>query len=258
MDKSGDGGSPQRPKYRVLQDELSDRIRRGVYRPGQALPPQRQLAASLGVTLMTLRQALRGLSDQGLVVQEPGRGTFVSPPLAAYRLESLRSLADELRAQGREVVTRVLSAQVRRLPAGVAAELGTDAGARGLRLERVRLVDGDPAVHQVSWVPEPYATKIRDADFAATPLYHALATRCEVAIAAATESIRPVVLPARVAELLRLPAGGAAFASERITRGVDGAALVHDQATIDGSRMLIRADRLAHSMSLQWSLAASG
>jgi GntR family transcriptional regulator len=254
MEKSGDAGGPQRPKYRILQDELSDRIRRGVYRPGQALPPQRKLAASLGVTLMTLRQALGALSDQGLVVQEPGRGTFVSPPLAAYRLESLRSLADELRAQGREVVTRVLAVQVRRLPARVATGLGAGDGARGLRLERIRLVDGDPAVHQVSWVPEPYASVIRSVDFAATPLYHALATRCEVAIASATESVRPVVLQERQAELLRLPAGSAVFASERVTRGVDGAALVHDQATIDGSRMLIRADRLAHSMSLRWSL----
>ncbi len=62
---------------------------------------------------MTLRQALRSLSDQGLVVQQPGRGTFVSPPLAAYRLQALRSFADELRAQGCEVTTRVLPAQVR-------------------------------------------------------------------------------------------------------------------------------------------------
>ncbi|MEV0616775.1 GntR family transcriptional regulator [Nonomuraea sp. NPDC050404] len=254
MKNTGDAGRPPQPKYRLLQEELSDRIRRGVYRPGEALPAQRKLAASLGVTLMTLRQALRALSDDGLVVQEPGRGTFVSPPLAAYRLETLRSLADELRAQGREVVTRVLSAQVRKLPAKVAAELGAAEGARGLRLERVRVVDGDPAVHQASWVPEPYASVICREDFEAVPLYHALATMCGVAVASATESIRPVALSARLAELLRLPAGSPVFASERITRGVDGATLVHDQATIDGSRMLIRADRLAHSMSLQWSL----
>ncbi|NUW29829.1 GntR family transcriptional regulator [Nonomuraea sp. SMC257] len=254
MENSGGAGSPPRPKYRILQDELSDRIRRGVYRPGQALPAQRKLAASLGVTLMTLRQALRALSDQGLVVQEPGRGTFVTSPVAAYRLETLRSLADDLRAQGRDVATKVLSVEVRRLPSAVAASLGASDDAWGLRLERMRLVDGDPAIHQDSWVPEPYASMIRGEDFEVMPLYHALATLCGAAIASATEAIRPVALPARLAEILRLPAGSPVFSSERVTRSLDGAALVHDQAHIDGSRMLIRADRLARSMSLHWSL----
>jgi L-asparaginase II len=49
---------------------------------------------------MTLRQALRLLSDEGLVVQQPGRGTFVAPPRLAYQRKALRSLSDELRSQG--------------------------------------------------------------------------------------------------------------------------------------------------------------
>jgi GntR family transcriptional regulator len=255
MKDLGGVGGVFRPKYRILQDELSDRIRSGVYRPGQALPPQRKLAASLGVTLMTLRQALRGLSDQGLVVQQPGRGTFVTPPLAAYRVASLRSLADELRAQGRTVTTQVVSVQVRRLPAKVVENLVVGSGARGLRLERIRAVDGHLAVHQVSWVPEPFASVIRHVDFGVTPLYQALAELCGAAIASAAESFRPVKVTPRAGEILRLPAGSPVFASERVTKGVDSAVLVYDQATIDGSRMSIRAERLAHSMSLSWNIS---
>lgn len=242
------------PKYRRIEEILAARIRSGEYRPGAPMPPQRELSASLGVTLMTLRQALRALSDQGLVQQQPGRGTFVTPPPAAYRLQSLRSLADELRSQGLDVTTTVRDARIRALPAAVRAALGREAGSRGLRLERVRAVHGRPIVHQVSWVPEPYAARIGGEDFTVTPLYAALAERCGLAVAAANETIRPDTLPAALAEVLNRPAGSPVFVSERTTVGIDRAAILFDLATIDGRRMQIRTDRLANSMSLAWGL----
>ncbi|MET0423379.1 MAG: GntR family transcriptional regulator [Actinoplanes sp.] len=240
----------------MVSEEIAGRIRSGVYLPGEMLPSQRDLSASLGVTLMTLRQALRNLSNQGLVQQQPGRGTFVTPTSAAYRLETLRSLADELRSQGLGVATEVRGARLRSLPKKVAAVFGAEPAARGLRLERVRSVNGRPIVHQVSWVPEPYATLIARTDFTTVPLYAALADSGAVAIAAANEVIRPGVLPAGLAEVLGRRAGTPVFVSERVTYGIDRAVLVFDQATIDGRRMDIRTDRVANSMSLAWGLQA--
>ncbi|MEU4625421.1 GntR family transcriptional regulator [Actinoplanes sp. NPDC023801] len=242
------------PKHRMVEEELAARIQRGEYGPGDMLPSQRDLSASFGVTLMTLRQALRALSDRGLVQQQPGRGTFVTPPPAAYRLESLRSLADELRSQGLEVTTRVRRAQTRAIPARVSASLGVEPGSRGLRLERVRCVNGRPIVHQLSWVPEPYAPHIAKTDFTVTPLYAALALQCQVAIAAANETIRPALLQAALAEVLGRRAGTPVFVSERVTFGIDRVAVVFDQATIDGQRMQISTGRVANSVSLAWGL----
>ena len=93
------------PKYATIAADLEAKIKDGEYRPGQALPGQRDLSAAYGVTLMTLRQALALLTDRGLVSQHPGRGTFVSTPKAAYSMGSLRSLSDDLRAQGHTVDT---------------------------------------------------------------------------------------------------------------------------------------------------------
>jgi GntR family transcriptional regulator len=238
----------------VVADEIADRIRRGVYRPGQSLPAQRQLCTELGVTLMTLRQALASLGDEGLIVQQPGRGTFVTPPPAAYRLETLRSLSDELRAQGIDVVTEVLGVELRPLPAAVAAAADLATRARALRLERLRVVGGAPLVRQVSWVPNPHGKAIVDVDFSTTPLYAALGDLCGVAVAAASESIRPGLLPTSLAELMRRPAGTPVFLSDRVTRGVDRAALAVDTAVMLGDRLQIRADRVATAMSLSWAL----
>jgi GntR family transcriptional regulator len=238
-------------RYRGIAADLAAKIRAGHYAPGEALPSQRELSAAYGVTLMTLRQALRQLSDDGLIDQQPGRGTFVAPPHLAYQLGALRSLADDLKKQGHDVRTTVLARTLRRAPATVAAQLRVLPGDTALRLERLREFGGRAAIHQVSWIRQPYAGRVRDHDFGAVSLYGALAD-AGVAVAKATETIRPGALTAATARHLGEPAGSPVFTSVRITYTLDGTAVVADRATILGSMMEIRAERAATGLSLNW------
>src|SRR5262249_30372533 len=151
----------------------------------------------------------------------PGRGTFVAPPYLAYQLGSLRSFADDLREQGHEVRTTVIARAQRRLPARVAARLRASEAESGLRLERVRAFAGRRAIHQVSWVRDPHAGRLRDVDFGATSLYAALAG-AGVTVARASETIRPEALAADVARHLDEAAGAPVLVSDRITYGPDG------------------------------------
>lgn len=242
-------------RYRAIAADLAAKIRAGRYAPGEALPAQRELSASYGVTLMTLRQALRQLSDDGLIVQQPGRGTFVAPPHLAYQLGSLQSLADDLKKQGHEVRTTVLGRSLRRAPARVAAQLLVRPGDTALRLERLRKFAGRNAIHQVSWIRQPYGGQIRDRDFIGVSLYGALAD-AGVAVARAAETIRPGRLDPAVARDLDEPAGSPVFVSDRITYALDGTAIVADRATILGSMMEIRTERAATSLSVNWGAAS--
>ncbi|MFF5230195.1 GntR family transcriptional regulator [Dactylosporangium sp. NPDC000521] len=240
------------PRYRSIAADLAEKIRAGEYAPGAALPGQRDLSHSYGVTLMTLRQALRHLSDEGLIVQRAGKGTYVAPPHLAYRLGPLRNLADDLREQGLEVQTRVLDQALRRPPSPVAVLLGAPA----LRLERVRAFAGRPAVHQVSWVRKPFGNRIRSADFATASLYLTLAD-AGVAVARASETIRPAVLEEELAGHLHAAVGTPVFVSERITYSLDDTPIVADRAVILGDMMEIRAARAASGLSLTWSDVAA-
>jgi GntR family transcriptional regulator len=238
-------------RYQAIAADLAAKIRDGRYAPGAALPAQRELSAAYGVTLMTLRQALRELDAEGLIVQRPGKGTFVAEPHPAYQLGSLRSFADDLREQGHEVRTTVIARAQRRLPARVAARLRAREAETGLRLERVRAFAGRRAIHQVSWVREPYAGRLRDVDFTAVSLYAALAGAGAV-VARAAETIRPEVLDAGAARHLDAEPGAPVLVSERITDGPDGTPLVADRAVILGSMMQVTAERAASGLSLHW------
>jgi len=240
--------SSRKAKYVSISNDLRGRITGGEFPAGGRLPGQRALAEAYGVTLVTVRQALQVLVDEGLIVQRQGRETLVTPAPAAYRLTGLRSLAEDLREQGVDVATDVLDRSVRRCAGWVLAAFGPG---RALRLERVRTVRGKPAVHQVSWVREPYGPAIRDRDFVAEGLYGVLAGE-GVAVHRASEVIRPHVLTARSAELLARPARTAAFLSERVTYDLSGAAVVADRAVILGSLLEIRAERSAGRVSVHW------
>jgi GntR family transcriptional regulator len=237
------------PKYQVIVGDLSRKIRGGELPPGSALPPQRELSAAYGVTLVTLRQALAQLEEDGLLSQQPGRGTFVASPKATYRLDSLRGLAEDLRAQGRTVSTEILGQALRRPPAWVAAQLGTE---RALRLERLRLLAGRPAVHQLSWVRSPVGPALRDADLSATSLYAAIAEH-GVVVHRASEVLRPELLGSPVAQLLRQSPGTPVFVSDRTTYGLDDQPIVVDRATILGTVMEVRTERAATGVSMQWT-----
>jgi len=241
--------APRTPKYQAIASDLAAKIRHGDLPPGSALPPQKELSATYGVTLATLRQALQRLEDDGLVSQQAGRGTFVAEPRAAYRLDSLRGFAEDLRAQGQTVSTQILGQAVRKPPAWVSAELGIDKDARVLRLERLRLLAGRPAVHQLSWILD---VDLADVDLSGTSLYAALAGR-GVVVHRAREVVRPGVLDAVTADLLGHPAGTPAFVSDRVTYGLDDAPLVFDRATILGNLLEIRTERAVNGLSMQWS-----
>ena len=242
------------PKYRRIAADLETRIRAGEYPAGSVLPSQRQLSAGYDVTLMTMRQALQILEADGLIAQQAGRGTFVLPMPVSHHLQSLRSLADELSAQGVALRTDVLGRQVRQLPKDVGARLGAATGARGLRVERLRTVHGRPVVHQVSWVPDPWGTQIRECDFTAEPLYAALERLSVLAVARASETLHADGLSARLAGQLELPVGHPVLMTERTTYDEADRPFVADTAVILDERVRVVTERRPASVTNRWQL----
>ncbi|GIF14565.1 GntR family transcriptional regulator [Actinoplanes teichomyceticus] len=233
----------------MIADDLTSKIKDGEWPPGSALPPQKELSSRYGVTLATLRQALQRLEDEGLLSQEPGRGTFVFPR-AKYQLTSLHGFADDLRAQGQTVTTEILDQSAATPPDWAAARLGDGPA---LRLERLRLVAGRPAVHQLSWVR---GTDLVSVDLSDTSLYAALINQGHL-VHRASEVVRPGLLEEPVAGLLRRPPGEPVLVSERVTYALDETVLVVDRATMLGSAMEIRTERAASGLSVQWSRPAT-
>lgn len=85
------------PRYQAIADDIADSVVNGRLKPGDRLPPQRDLAWKLGLTVGTISRAYSLAEQRGLVAGEVGRGTFVQqrqqpggaliPPTSAMRYD---------------------------------------------------------------------------------------------------------------------------------------------------------------------------
>ncbi len=79
--------------YEEVMVQLAEWIREGKFKPGDRLPPERQLATRLKVSRATVREALRVMELQSLVISRPGSGTFIVEKSAEALVQTLKQLA---------------------------------------------------------------------------------------------------------------------------------------------------------------------
>ncbi len=213
------------PLYLQLAHQLEKDIRAGTYRVDQALPSERVLSESLGVSRITARKAIEVLVDQGLVQRRHGSGNFIAPRLE-QPASSLASFSEELRQRGYVPSSQWITRAVQAATQAERDALELPRGARVARLERLRLADGVPMAYECSAVllsalPKPQALE--------GSLYLHLA-RSGQAPVRAVQHIRAVNAPPAMAVQLQIAAGDALLWVTRTARLDSGAAVEHTQS----------------------------
>ena len=232
----GDGHPDESLRHRAWERVVQS-IREGEYRPGDKLPPERELAELLGVSRSTLRLALHELERSGVLVRRPGRGggTFVAARKIERNLTALAGLADYIRQQGLTAGARVISVTLLAADPATAGALGLDAGAPVIEIVRVRLADGDPIALERSRFPAA-----RFPDLAEQPLggslYQLLREHYGEPPRRALERLEPVAAGPADAALLGVDPGTPLLAVERTTYGAGGAPIEHAYDLFRGDR----------------------
>src|ERR1700674_2600730 len=106
--------------YEKIAHQIQRLIRDGLLKPGDMLPPERELAEMFQVSRSSLRDAIRALELMGLVESRQGEGTVVRDPSAEALINPLSTLL----LQQRELVHELLEFRV---------IIGTDASADHVR-----------------------------------------------------------------------------------------------------------------------------
>ena len=145
----------------VTEAALRQRLAPGRARPGDRLPPEKELADSLGVSRGTLRLALERLESNGEVNRRQGSGTFVGrvamPPAFSEGLEVLESYASLARRQGKRLTALDISIEQAKAPGYVAEALGIRRGVKTPLIQRTLVADGTVAAH-IRYVVHPDIT----------------------------------------------------------------------------------------------------
>ena len=240
------------PKYLRISRYLTEAVESGRFAVDDALPAQRDLAAYFNVTLMTVRQALNVLAEEGLLRVEHGRGTFVARSAQPLPLDGLSSFADQMRRAGRDLHDEILDAGEIAAPPGVAGRMRLRRE-RVFCLTRLRRVDGRPLVHSMSLL-EPEVGRLLDLDHVvAVSLYDELA-RHGIVVAGAGETFRADLMTAEQAAALECPPGSPALVSSRLTYTREGVPVVDDRAVMPGDAVVVSTDRRVHEVDVRFAL----
>jgi GntR family transcriptional regulator len=202
------------PLWAQLLADLRRRLTAGEF--AAAFPGELALVAEYGVSRHTVREALRRLREEGLVVAGRGRPPRLAGPAEiAQPLGTPYSLFSAVEATGRvqRSVVRVLDV---RADGVVAARMGLEESTPLVHLERLRLADEEPLAIDRVWLPERLAAPLLEVDFSRTALYDEYATRCGVRVVGGHEHIRAVVPGPAERELLGTGPDVAAFAIDRL------------------------------------------
>ena len=228
-------GAPE-PLYHQLKTALLREIEGGRWRPGERLPTEDALIKRFHVSKITVRQALRDLSQLGYIRREQGRGTFVQGPPLEEGPRELKSFTGEMQGHGFVATSRVLEQGVIPAPPDIAARLDVPAGTPVFRLRRLRLADGEPMGLQDACIPLHLVPGIEAFVFAEASLYEMLGSRYGLYPAAARETHQAVLVAEDVAPLLRVAPGSPALTAERLTTLADGRPLEYVHSVMRGDR----------------------
>ena len=162
--------------------------------PGDRLPSETEIAATCGVSLMTVRRAMGELAAAGVLNRIQGKGTFVRSMRIEADSTILGGLRDTLADQGVSLETHLLSLSEQPADEALAKSLAVPVGSAIWRVLRVRLLDQTPAVREVAFIPRILAPDLDVRFTESDSLYELLATHYGL-----SESIEEQTLIARPA-----------------------------------------------------------
>lgn len=147
------------PRWMQVSERLIREIGAGRLADGARLPPERDMAAELGIAVGTLRKALADLAAKGLLERRQGSGNYVRRRRSVASVYSLFRL--ELPDGGGLPTAELIS--VERRPRPVAA-LATGLSAEAHRIRRLRRLDGLPVALEEIWLDADLAPQLRPED----------------------------------------------------------------------------------------------
>jgi len=193
----------------ATEDMLRQAIQEGGFPPGSQLPSELELISILGVSRSTLREAMRSLEEQRLIVRKRGLGTFVSERSILKDLSINFGITEMIQQAGMISGAEKVSLRSEKAPSAIAKALKLPESGIVIVLERVRTANQRPVVWSQDIIPDEVL-----GDHAIEPLfletrslYQYLETYLQIQISHGIAKIRPVAASAEIADRLNIHKG---------------------------------------------------
>jgi GntR family transcriptional regulator len=225
------------PLYRQAKRALLEAIEDGHCPPGRPLPAEPALAATLGVSVGTLRHAVDELVADHVLVRQQGRGTFVATH------SSDRFLFQFFHVEGRDgrralPQVELLSFERGKLDDEAATALALRAGTPAVWIENLLLLQGLPVVHDRLGLPATLFKGLTEKRLRERPgtIYQLYQSDFGITVLRASERARAVAADRHTARALRLAPGKPVMQVRRVAQTFGDRPVEYRVSTIDTTR----------------------
>jgi GntR family transcriptional regulator len=136
------------PVYYQLKEDIQGKINKGIWKAGQCIDSEREFSEQYNVSRMTVRQALGELVQEGILVREKGKGTFVCEPKVKQR--DIMSFSEMVHRMGLELKTEIIEIDRLETPEELVDILPTD---EVYKINRLRIVENEVIANELVYIP---------------------------------------------------------------------------------------------------------
>lgn len=218
--KFGGERTMEEPTYIKIHNQIKRDVENHVYKVGDRIPAERQLAVKFGVSRMTLRQAIKTLEEEGILERRLGSGTYVASQKVQEKMSGIMSFTEITQANGQIPSSKLISYQIGKPSLSEKERLNLNPDSEVLRMERIRFADETPICYEVVTIPYHLVENLSKDDIS-THLYETL-NKNGYRIGRVTEHISAAVANENDARLLNAKKGEALITRRQVTELSNG------------------------------------
>ena len=229
------------PRHTQISQWLRQQIEDGVFQVDEKLPSENQLCQKFDVSRVTVRKALQTLENEQLIYRSQGLGSFVNDRRSRQSFIQLTDFVEDMRRAGLEASSSVTRFQPVSVTEKVATVLNVDSASKVLRLDRLRMGDGQPIAFDFTWLPMFYGQLIEDYDLEDDTIYGILEREYDIPVEKGYYRIEAENADDYLAQHLKVAKGTALLLIDRLS-------LTIGQKPIYYQKRYYRSDRIVYEL----------
>lgn len=227
--------------HAFIKEELIERIKTNIYKVGDQFPTENQLCEEFDVSRTTVRIALTQMVQEGYLIRQRGRGSFVAEPKVNQTLSHTEDrFNQQLQAQGKKGSIILKKVEVVPAKGSKKERFNLKENDPIQKIKRVRLSDNEITQYEVAYVPWEIAPGLKKEDLE-TSLYHTLKTAYDISIYKTTELVEITLADKDISQHLECDVGQPCFYIETVAEDKDG-------QVIEFSRSYFRGDKTSFNI----------
>ena len=192
------------PLYYQLANIILNEIKEKNLKGDDKILTEREYCEKYNISRATVRQAISYLEQKGYIYKIQGRGTFVSPRIMKQKLLKFYSFTEEMKKQGKEPKSKILSFKEKKADEKISKELKIENEDSIYELIRLRIADNEAVMYEKTYMPTSKIKGLDKKELSKSPLYDILQNKYNITFTKAIERFSTLSADKKISKALSI------------------------------------------------------